>query len=263
MTTEFNPLNDRNIQFDLYLMDIQKIWDEIISNQKLHEKKEPKEYEKHIKYYESLFFKMEELYTLLFDIEKSIHNLPFEYYSTYFGPFKEPNSKRKGFYEKTIRGKEAKNRITFRFDSFLSQYISLIDLIIKHCWEILREKDTTLKEKKRISLGSILASLRKKEIDENNILIKNIKKYKKEFNEIKNYRNCVIHYSSIKMDDGSKRTETGHTQTNIWIPKIERKPNDEYYLYEKNRKSLSYYSRIWFKLQLEFIRDCNFLILNK
>ena len=261
MEKELELLNDRLRQFDMFLADVQNIWEQIDINRKYLKEKNYILFNNYKQFYDSMFFKMEELHSILIDIEKLVHNLSFEYYLTYFGPYKEPYSKGKKFYDKTSRGKEAKRRIIFLFDAFLGQYISLADLVIKNCWEIVRENDPTMIEIS--SLGHLLDLLRKGEIDLTLPVVRDVKKYEIEFNEIKNYRNYVFHHGALPIDDVGERTTYGHNYTTLTIPDITWKQGNQYdlaYNYDDGHVeygiSLSSFTRDRYKKLLEFVKDC-------
>ena len=70
MVTDYDPLNDRLRQFDLYLTDLQEILEKITLAKIKHEKDNPSQSNKYKNFYDSLFFKIEELFCILIDIEK-------------------------------------------------------------------------------------------------------------------------------------------------------------------------------------------------
>jgi hypothetical protein len=257
MGKEYNPLKDRICQFDMYLTDVQAIWEQIDTNRNHHKKKNCRHFNKYEDFYDSMFFKMEELHSLVIDIEKSIHNLPFEYYLTYFGPYKEPDSRGKFFYDNTSRGKEAKRKIIFLFDAFLAQYKSLADLVIQNCWNIVKEKNPSLPDIN--SLGHCLKELRENKEIQDFPVVEDVKKYETEFSEINNYRDYIIHHGILPADDSAERTPHGHNITRLWIPEIVRTGRNTYDLYEscvKKGTSLSFFIRDRYKKLLEFIKEC-------
>jgi hypothetical protein len=145
-------------------------------------------------------FKINESYSLFIEIANAIFDLTFIYYRTYHGPFKEKMIKNKLFTE-SIKGSEAITKITYLLDSFFVQYISLLDYITKLVCQI---GDNPNFEK--IESYPKLFHLKNRKFSQNEQkILENLFLYFDEMNEIRYYRNAMVHQKIIPKNHYTKR----------------------------------------------------------
>lgn len=217
--TMTQSIQDRFKDLNWSLTEFDRIIDVILSNfttikEELHEKNPEKE-EIVAEYYDILNFKIETVYSLLIRLEELIFSTTFVYYKKYHGPIRGELSQ--------VEFENIKREISYIFDSFLTQYQSLLDLAVKF---IIKFSFAGEGLSKIDSFGRLLTiydnhgrskNKKKREILEKSGVFKNLIKNRAALEDIKMYRDYIIHHGYVRHQLEARSTE-GHVLFSYLIP---------------------------------------------
>lgn len=268
------PEQDTAKDFNWFLSEYDRIIDVILSNlntlkEELQKKNSKKE--KIVAAYQDIIkFKIEVVYSLQVKLEELIFNTTFAYYRKYHGFVRGEFS--------FVEFEDTKREASYIFDSFLSQYKSLLDLSIKFASEF------AVGDLQRLSVKTSLDSLEKME----DVLTKRDKsRYKtyyrflqtsgkltylqnilggfiKEKNileEIKDYRDYTIHHGYVQHQLKGNPLEE-QILFSYWIPRLVKKGKN-YDIDLSLNQRIDHFCRAKFLLLLRLIAEMTDLIYDE
>jgi len=188
-------------------------------------------------FHDIIQFKSAELYSTLMKIEELVIGTTQAFYKKYHGPFREE-----------VAGSvlaDVERSLIYSFESFLTQYKSLLDISIKFAFTLCSMGQ---KLKGRIdSFEKLMKTIDEKEepyyktINDSGLFPDFIAE-RAELLDIKNYRDYVIHHaflSSEKVVEGIG----GHLFFKYWLPTLVQKGRGEYTVDTNSRIQLDYFCR--------------------
>jgi hypothetical protein len=221
-------------------------------------------------YHDILNFKIETVYSLLIKLEELVFNTTFAYYRKYHGSFRGELS--------LVEFENVKREVSYIFDSFLAQYKSLLDLVVKFVSEF------TLADYPQLSKVTLLDSFENMldimiKLDKSKFkkiyrllnksgkfaylqkLFQNFIKKKDFLEEIKDYRDYIIHHGYFRHQLKAKSTE-GQVIFSYWIPRLIR-TGKTYKIDPSTNLKLGYFCRDKTYLLLSLIAEITDLIYDE
>lgn len=217
-----------------------------------------------VNFQDVLCFKIETLYSLAIKLEELVFNTTFAYYRKYHSSTRGELS--------PVELENIKREVSYIFDSFVTQYKSLLDLVAKFVFEYtFSENPHLLKLPFPDSFGTLLEFVIKKDnskkfkktfaalsktaefvILQNSVqgLIRN----KVSFEEINAYRDYTIHHGYVKHQLVGKSTEN-HVIFSYLIPYLVRRTRTNYDVDHSKNIRLEYLCREKLFLLLSLIAE--------
>ena len=259
MTQSFHDLNYSLKEYD-------SIIDVILSNLNVSQEELQKSNinKKQIvsQYYDILKFKIEVVYSLLIKLEELFFGTTFAYYRKYHNSITRELS--------VVEFESTKREASYIFDSFCSQYKSLLDLSIKFAFQFAVSDLQPIPEKIRIdSFEQMIEVLDFKDKSKYSRVYKfldSLAKYgyfqslirvffenKTSFQEIKHYRDYTIHHGFMQHQLKGKSSE-GQVLFTYWIPRLSV-AGKKYQIDPLSNQRLDYFCREKFSLLLRLISE--------
>lgn len=225
-------MQDRLKDFNWALTEFDRIIDVILSNlttikEELHGKDSEKE-RIVADYHDILSFKIETVYSLLIKLEELVFDTTFAYYRKYHGSIRGELS--------FVEFDNVKREASYIFDSFLAQYKSLLDLAVKFASVFTLADHPQLSKQTRLdSFENMLDMMIK--LDKSKFkkiyrllnksgkftflrnLFQNFIKEKDFLEEVKDYRDYIIHHGYVRHQLKAESTE-GHVVFSYWVPRL-------------------------------------------
>lgn len=197
------------------------------------------------KYEKLISFKLKQAQQISMSIEEDIFNSSFDLYKQHYGLFKNKNA--------LLEEREIK--LSYEFESFLTQLKTILDLVFKYLGELELnkkigridsfEKITREFEKMKIS-NKGNHDYRKAEAEINKMkkepILKEIFRNLQTLYEIKNYRDYIIHHGNIVQDKYISPKER-YLEYNYGLPKLTRSKSG-YRINDKSTRRLDYFCRL-------------------
>ena len=198
-----NSSSEKLKYFDFVLTKFDNITENILTKMRQWKKHYEKKNEDVFRLLLDIEFKVNETYFLFIELINAIYDLTFIYYRTYYGPFKEKNVKETPF-TKSVIGSEAITKITYLLDSFFVQYISLLDYVTK----LVCQSENRPHLKNIDSYPNLFKVRRNNLSQEEKDVLNSFLLYSEEMNEIRYYRNAMIHQKCIPKFHHTKRIDS-------------------------------------------------------
>lgn len=209
-------------------------------------------------FHDILNFKIETVYSLLVKLEELIFDTTFAFYKKYHGSIRGEVS--------LVEFENVKREVSYIFDSFLTQYKSLLDLAVKFAF-LFSFAGQELSWKID-SFGQLLAVVDKRdepkykeryEILEKSGVFQNFLKNRGILEDITIYRDYIIHHGYVKHQLAAKSTE-GHVVFTYLIPRLIKTGKTSYRVDPDTTLRLDYLCREKLYLLLSSIADLTDLI---
>ncbi len=263
------PKQEKIADLNWTLTEYDRMIDVILSNltaikEELHGKDNKKE-KIAADYHDILSFKIEATYSLLLKLEELFFDTTFAYYRKYHGAVRgEVNF---------VEFDNIKREAGYIFDSFLSEYKSLLDLTVKFASEFIFSNLDNISIDSFEKMVGIIA--------DNKLKLKNVRKkleasgkfdyFKKilgnfivekiSLEEIKDYRDYIIHHSYVRHQLTGKSTE-GHIAFSYSIPRLIKK-GVTYEIDNSSSTRLDYFCRTKLYLLLSLIAEMTDLLYSE
>jgi hypothetical protein len=172
-------------------------------------------------FHDIIQFKSAELYSTLMKVEELVLGTTQAFYKKYHGPFREE-----------VAGgvlADVERSLIYSFESFLTQYKSLLDISIKFAFTLC---STGHELKRRIdSFERLMRTIDEKKepykIISDSGLFPDFVVEREELLDIKNYRDYVIHHSFLSSEKVVEGIG-GHLFFKYWLPTLRQKGRGEY-----------------------------------
>jgi len=189
--------------------------------------------------------RLELLYQRLIDIETSILESGIAYYYVYYGPFREPHSKKVEF-DKTKGGRRDSGRVTSLFQAFVIEYSSILDLGLK-LMLLLTDQALSPAVRNVSSYGKFVILMGRKPQLRDKIkghrLLKDWLRYEGLMTSIKDRRDQIVHHSIVPLLRSSNRTSSGYIEMEFWSPEVYRRSRDKFDVKESIILRYNYFCR--------------------
>ncbi|MGE5638445.1 MAG: hypothetical protein ACM3WQ_07045 [Chloroflexota bacterium] len=220
-------------------------------------------------YYDILNFKIEATYSLFLKLEELFFDTTFAFYKKYHGSVRGELS--------LVEFESIKREASYIFDSFLSQYKSLLDLTIKFVAEFsLIDLQDYSQKKVPDSFEKMLSVLiegdksrfrnyeflkKSGQLPYLERILKNIVKEKPFWEEVKDYRDYTTHHGYVRHKLTGKSTE-GQVTFSYWIPRLIKK-DKAYEIDAESNLRLDYFCREKLYVLLTLIAEITDLIYDE
>ena len=167
-------------------------------------------------FHDILNFKIETAYSLVIKLEELIFDTSFAYYKKYHGSIRGELS--------LVEFENVKREASYIFDSFLTQYKSLLDLTIKFAFsfcfagqDLSWNVDSFDKLLKIVDERDKPKNIPRYSVLENAGVFSDLLNHRSSLEEITMYRHYIIHHGYVKHQLMAKSSE-GHVLFSYWIP---------------------------------------------
>jgi hypothetical protein len=180
-------------------------------------------------------FKSLGLYSTLMKIEETVLGTTLAFYKKYHGPFREE-----------IGGgalADVERNLIYSFESFLTQYKSLLDISIKFAFSLCSVGKESLNQ---VDSFEKLMEIKKKEpyhtIIDSSGLFSDFIAETTELQDIKNYRDYIIHHAYLNPERSAEGIG-GHQFFKYWLPRLTQTGKRKYTTDPKSLIRLDYFCR--------------------
>jgi hypothetical protein len=188
-------------------------------------------------FYDVIRFKSSELYSTLMKIEELVLGTTEAFYKKYHGPFREEAAG-------SVLA-DAERSLIYSFESFLTQYKSLLDISIKFAFALC---SVGQKLPRRIdSFERLVKTIDAKrepyyKIVNDSALFSKFDDERGELQDIKNYRDYIIHHAFLSPEKAAQGVG-GHLFFKYWLPTLTQKGGGEYTADTSSQTRLDFFCR--------------------